>query len=264
MILPTNSLILRLVTHSSRFVATPPRRTASRLSGFFRRRQSDDVDEVPGDEESLDERSMQQKIHRSKILGKYEKSTLMSIAATGLGKTTRSYTPPSDVVHALGRIWHELFGEPHGESLLSQRITDPERKGRFLNACAKHFQHSLPNSQLHSTDSIDDVRAFYETPIRGSVGVDALAERPDLPPNVHVITEPVYFHPETDSLFDKVTAFPFRSTYSYDLKERRKYPTVTYRADWPRSIDQAVLRREDTGFAVDRNWPIQLWPDGRR
>lgn len=73
---------------------------------------------------------------------------------------------------------------------------------------------------------IGDVYDFYETPVDTIVPYDALQKR-ELPPNLHILSNYQRFHPETDSMFDGVSAFPRSSNLVSGLKTRKKYKGFT-------------------------------------
>ncbi|RXG52050.1 hypothetical protein Avbf_15200 [Armadillidium vulgare] len=45
----------------------------------------------------------------------------------------------------------------------------------------------------------------------------------ELPKNLHVLYDYVRFHPETDTKFGGISAFPESSTIVSDLKSKKKY-----------------------------------------
>lgn len=73
---------------------------------------------------------------------------------------------------------------------------------------------------------IGDVFEFYETPVDTVVPYDALQNR-ELPPNLHILSNYHRFHPETDLMFDGVTAFPRSSNLVTGLKTKKKYKGFT-------------------------------------
>ena len=83
-------------------------------------------------------------------------------------------------------------------------------------------------------NTIDDVKEFYQTPIRGKSNYDTLAQNSsNLPKNLHVIAEPLRFNKQTDTFFDGVSAFPGRKTELVGLRAKKLYPTSNDNFVWP-------------------------------
>lgn len=70
--------------------------------------------------------------------------------------------------------------------------------------------------------SLGDIFEFYETHVDTVVPYDALLKR-ELPPNLHILANYTRFNPETDLMFDGVTAFPRSSNLVTGLKTKKKY-----------------------------------------
>ena len=64
--------------------------------------------------------------------------------------------------------------------------------------------------------------SFYKEPVDVRVPLDRLDDV-ELPPNLHVQKEYHRFHPETDTMFNGVSAFPKSSTLVTGLKTKKKY-----------------------------------------
>lgn len=73
---------------------------------------------------------------------------------------------------------------------------------------------------------IGDIYEFYETPVDTVVPYDALQNR-ELPPNLHILSDYHRFHPDTDTMFEGVTAFPRSSNLVTGLKTKKKYKGFT-------------------------------------
>lgn len=67
------------------------------------------------------------------------------------------------------------------------------------------------------------MKNFYTTPIDTTVPYDTLKNMDDLPPNLHIQTDYHRFHPDTDTMFNGVSAFPKSSVLVTGLKYREKY-----------------------------------------
>lgn len=63
---------------------------------------------------------------------------------------------------------------------------------------------------------------FYETPINTFFPLDEMQTRP-LPPNLHIQNNYVRFHPDTDTMFNGVSAFPQSSTLVTGILTRKVY-----------------------------------------
>ncbi len=80
--------------------------------------------------------------------------------------------------------------------------------------------------------SLDDIVQFYNTEVNTTLPLDALQSM-DLPSNLHIQTEYLRFHPETDTMFGGQTAFPKSSTIVTGLKARKKYKGHVAKTSWP-------------------------------
>ncbi len=67
-----------------------------------------------------------------------------------------------------------------------------------------------------------DVLNFYTTPVDMTAPYDKLKTM-ELPPNLHVLHDYYRFHPDTDTMFNGVSAFPKSSTIVSGLKTKKKY-----------------------------------------
>ena len=79
--------------------------------------------------------------------------------------------------------------------------------------------------------SLDDVRAFYLTTVDTRVPLDRF-KSVELPPNLHIQYDYHRFHPETDTKFGGVTAFPRRSTIVTGLTYKKKYTGFEWKPKW--------------------------------
>ncbi|PSN37013.1 hypothetical protein C0J52_14241 [Blattella germanica] len=156
-------------------------------------------------------------------------STGDSIAAKGFHRAQKPYTPPEDVTERINSIYKSMVDT--ADSVLST----PEVKFNFLNACLQEFQHSVPNSLLSSMNTIDDVIEFYQTPVEKAAPIDTM-KKMTLPENLHIQYEYHRFHPETDTMFNGVSAFPKSSTIVTGLRYEKKYKGYTakgLKGTWP-------------------------------
>lgn len=82
--------------------------------------------------------------------------------------------------------------------------------------------------------TVGDVRHFYSTPIQGINTYNRMTKNSkNLPQNLHLIEEPIRFNPETDKLFNGVSAFPGMTHDLKGLRAKKKYPTFKDNFVWP-------------------------------
>ncbi|XP_054732400.1 39S ribosomal protein L50, mitochondrial isoform X1 [Anastrepha obliqua] len=151
-----------------------------------------------------------------------------SLSSKGFLRSHKPYEPVQNITDKVRAICINLKISTSTE----YKLTNLEEKFRFLDACFKDFQHSVPNSQVHELQSIGDVIQFYETPVNTTIPYDAL-KNADLPENLHIQYEYLRFHPDTDTKFNGQTAFPKSSTLVTGLKYRGKYEGHEAKRSWP-------------------------------
>jgi len=76
---------------------------------------------------------------------------------------------------------------------------------------------------------------FYLTPVDARVPLDKFKDV-ELPANLHIQYEYHRFHPDTDTKFGGISAFPKRSTIVTGMKYKKKYPGYTAKPSWHWSI----------------------------
>ncbi|KAK5641735.1 hypothetical protein RI129_010282 [Pyrocoelia pectoralis] len=155
-------------------------------------------------------------------------SSAKSLAAKGFLRPQKEYIPPADVKTKLNNIFNSILGTKDEET----RLDDLTVRFQVFDACYKELQHGIPNSLLYTIETIGDVQNFYTTPISTITPYDNL-KNIDLPPNLHVQFEYHRFHPETDTKFGGITAFPRSSTIVSGLKYKEKYKGHKQRETWP-------------------------------
>ncbi|XP_063984100.1 large ribosomal subunit protein mL50 [Diachasmimorpha longicaudata] len=141
-----------------------------------------------------------------------------SLASRGFLRSLKPYKPAPDVSPRLDNLCQNQ-GMPADDSA---RIDGLLHKYDLLVACEKEFSYSIPNSRLHTIETIGDVRNFYMTPIDTSLPFDQV-RKTELPKNLHIQYEYNRFHPATDTKFEGKTAFPCSSTIVTGLKYKKKY-----------------------------------------
>ena len=112
------------------------------------------------------------------------------------------YEPPADVNEKLSLIYQNILGPRAANVNLNE---DRQLKFNLLQKCFQEFKHSVPNSVLHTIETIQDVTYFYSTRVKTTTPYDDL-KNADLPPNLHVQQDYVRFHPDTDTMFNGITA----------------------------------------------------------
>ena len=75
------------------------------------------------------------------------------------------------------------------------------------------------------------MKEFYKTAVDIRVPLDKLKDV-ELPKNLSVQYEYHRFHPETDTLFGGLSAFPRQSTLVTGLKYKKKYAGYTAKPKW--------------------------------
>ncbi|XP_037076537.1 39S ribosomal protein L50, mitochondrial-like [Pollicipes pollicipes] len=141
----------------------------------------------------------------------------------------RPYQPPADLQDQLSAVFDDLLGSGHHSGT---PVGDLAAKHRLLVTCADRLGHHVTNSQLHQIRTLGDVMRYYATPVRTSTPLEQMKEQ-DLPKNLHIQLDYVRFHPETDTKFGGVSAFPKSSTVVSSIKYKNKYKGYTARKSWP-------------------------------
>lgn len=155
-------------------------------------------------------------------------SSAQSLAAKGFLRPQKEYNPPADLDAKLKGIFQNAVGSIDQNA----RLDNLTKRFAVFNACYKEFQHCIPNSVLHTIETIGDVVKFYTTPVSTITPYDNMKNM-ELPPNLHVQYEYHRFHPETDTKFGGVTAFPRSATIVSGLKYKDKYKGHEQRETWP-------------------------------
>ncbi|XP_029159078.1 39S ribosomal protein L50, mitochondrial [Nylanderia fulva] len=150
-----------------------------------------------------------------------------SLAARGFLRPQNAYEPSEDVIEKIDKIC-----ETQAISMQSDtKLEDLVLRFKLFVACEEEFKHSIPNSLLHTIETIEDLKQFYTTPVDVKTPYEALS-RIELPKNLHIQQEYHRFHPDTDTLFNGLTAFPKSSTLVTGLKYRKKYPGHKQEDPW--------------------------------
>ncbi|XP_069668637.1 uncharacterized protein mRpL50 [Periplaneta americana] len=155
-------------------------------------------------------------------------STGESISAKGFHRPQKHYLPPVDVSEKIESVYKSVTG---ASNLSGKSLDDSSVKFQILNECSKEFQHSVPNSLLSTIYTMEDVVEFYKTPVHKIAPLDAMKNM-DLPENLHIQTEYHRFHPETDTLFKGISAFPRSSTIVTSIRYKKKYKGFKAESPW--------------------------------
>lgn len=131
----------------------------------------------------------------------------------------------------LETIYTQVLGTTDGNI----PITDFQKRYELFCACESKLQHKIPNSLLHTIETVEDVTRYYESPVDTITPLDNL-KNIDLPENIHVQYEYHRFHPDTDTKFGGVTAFPGSSTIVTGLKYKDKYKGHKQKLQFPHII----------------------------
>ncbi|XP_050025036.1 uncharacterized protein mRpL50 [Dermacentor andersoni] len=162
------------------------------------------------------------------------RSELNSLSDRGFCKTMKPYKPVDDVEDKVKAIYEDVLGQKADSAWLQAPITEPLLKFRLLTKCISEFDHDIPSSELLNVKCVDDIVEYFSTPVEGLSPYESLVQRKDqLPENLHVIPNYVRFHPETDTFFGGVNAYPGTSTIVTGLKAKKKYKGYTSSPTWP-------------------------------
>ncbi|VDO01458.1 unnamed protein product [Rodentolepis nana] len=117
------------------------------------------------------------------------------------------------------------------------QFPDRQSKIKFLKACMKEFDHTIPSNILHEMEDLNSVKDYFyqetEPEDKLAAMVEENARKLSLPSNLVIQVEPIRFDPNDKSLFTK-TAFPGRSTIMSGIEESKKYPS--YKASKDRRL----------------------------
>ncbi|XP_050433797.1 uncharacterized protein LOC126841388 [Adelges cooleyi] len=144
-------------------------------------------------------------------------SNTSAIASRGFLRPLKEYDPPIDIRDTIKKLAESTINQTN----LSYKL-DTNEKISLLKKCEQMVDHRVPNSLLHTVNTLGEIYEFYETPVDTVVPYDALQKR-ELPPNLHILSDYHRFHPETDMMFEGVSAFPETSTLVTGLKTKKKY-----------------------------------------
>jgi len=144
------------------------------------------------------------------------------------------YDPPEDAENTLLSIAKSLNPALKDvREIVTYKLDDIKFKYNFLTKAVENLNHRVPNSLLHLMETIGDVVQFYKTPVEVSTPYEEILRSKDLPPNLHVQKEPIRFHPETDTAFGGITAYPKTTTVITGLRAKQKFKGQQFKVPWP-------------------------------
>ncbi|XP_077291574.1 mitochondrial ribosomal protein L50 [Arctopsyche grandis] len=150
-----------------------------------------------------------------------------SLASRGFLRPHKPYNPPSDAADIVEKVCKDL-GITYDYDHV---IDDPAVRFSMLNACFNAFQHSIPNSVLNSIETVGDIHDFYHIPVDTTTPFEAFKTM-DLPKNLHIQYEYLRFHPDKDTKFNGVSAYPNSSTLVTGLTYKKKYEGYQATKKW--------------------------------
>ncbi|OXA59038.1 uncharacterized protein LOC110843910 [Folsomia candida] len=164
--------------------------------------------------------------------------TAKSMNARGFLRFQKEYKPPVDARERMLQLSKDVIPRltklETEKAVLKYKITDAKTKFDLLSRAFVQFDHGVPNSMLYMMDSVGDIVHFYTTEIKTQTPFDLLTRQAeDLPPNLHILPKPIRFHPETDTQFGGMTAFPKSSTIVTGLRSKKKYRGYEAKKTWP-------------------------------
>ncbi|XP_055687099.1 39S ribosomal protein L50, mitochondrial [Lutzomyia longipalpis] len=154
-------------------------------------------------------------------------SAYQSLASRGFLRSYEPYEPPNDVSATIQQLAATAqYDATTGFPTLGDKFN-------FLEECRKIFKRAVPNSFLHDLLTIEDVIEFYQTPMKTTLPIDDTLKEADLPVNLHIQSDYVRYHPEEDTMFGGISAFPRSSTLVTGVKYRKKYRGHVAKTSWP-------------------------------
>ncbi|XP_046353789.2 39S ribosomal protein L50, mitochondrial-like isoform X1 [Haliotis rufescens] len=136
-------------------------------------------------------------------------------------RTNKAYDPPGDLEERLEQLVSQVCGDSVGE-WRQVDLADRRVKFKLLTRLMRDLDHTVPNLALDGMATMDDVLAYFSTPVRNTAAYNDLAKL-DLPKNLHIQLEPLRFDKDTDTMFGGKTAFPHRPTIVSSLRYKHKY-----------------------------------------
>ncbi|XP_028969179.1 39S ribosomal protein L50, mitochondrial isoform X2 [Galendromus occidentalis] len=157
---------------------------------------------------------------------------LNSMADRGFCRPQRPYSPPEDLQERLKKIIEKHMPQEKRADLWEAKLSQPT-KVRFLAECVREFDHDIPNYEIASLKTARNVLEYFSKEVDGLNSYDRLVARQDKPDNLHVLENYVRFHPDRDTMFNGVTAYPGAGCKVTGLRTRKKYDSWSMDRSWP-------------------------------
>lgn len=98
---------------------------------------------------------------------------------------SKKYLPPEYLQNHLESRVREIWGSSVSSDWQRTSLADVSLKYRLLAQMAADLDHTVPNNQLHQMNSVEDVLAFYSTPVKDISKLDELSMQ-ELPSNLRI------------------------------------------------------------------------------
>ncbi|XP_045173417.2 39S ribosomal protein L50, mitochondrial-like isoform X2 [Mercenaria mercenaria] len=131
-----------------------------------------------------------------------------------------AYQPPADAAKRIHAITHDIFGPE--KDWLNIQLDDRVHKFDLVTRVMEELDHEVPSVDLNDIETVEDVVKFFNIEVKDTSVLEDLTKL-DLPKNLHMNLEYIRFHPDTDKIYDGITAFPGRPTIVTSIKYKRKY-----------------------------------------
>lgn len=131
----------------------------------------------------------------------------------------RSYQPPADAVERISYIVEEVYGS---QADMNLQLNNRAQKFDLLTRVMEDLDHDIASVDLNDMNTVQDVFKYFKVEVKDTSALEDLTKL-DLPKNLHINTEYIRFHPDTDNIYDGITAFPGRPTRVSSIKYKRKY-----------------------------------------
>jgi len=164
------------------------------------------------------------------------KLDVSQLTKNGYLRYQKPYEPPEDAKQQLLLIVKSMnpkLKNADAREIAEFKLDDIKFKFNFLSRAIEKLDYRVPTSLLHLMESVGDVIQFYQTPIQTETPYEELHKREDLPPNLHIQKEPIRFHPETDTAFGGITAFPKTTTIVSGIRAKQKFKGQQFKIPWP-------------------------------
>ena len=140
-------------------------------------------------------------------------------------------------------MFKKYFPQENLTQLEKVLLTQPA-KVQLLTACIREFDHDIPNYQLAKLCTLGDVAKFFSTAVDGLDPFARLvSQRDKLPENLHVIPNYTRFHPDHDTMFGGVSAYPGTGCTVTGLRTRKIYESWRQDPAWPYEIHTKKLSK---------------------